>query len=131
MNENLERSLVDICEKRRKETNALRVNKYINKFNEDFIGWLNDIYNDGFLKGAENAVSKQQWVNCKKDNFPDMYSDWKIVTIQDDNGDRPLVYTTVGWYLDDGRWIVDNEVRQDVIAWMNLPEPWKPEKKRD
>lgn len=129
MNEYLE-NLVDICEKRRKKTNALRVDKYINKFNEGFIGWLNDVYNDAFLRGAENVVS-EQWVNCEKDNFPDMYSDWKIVTIQDDSEDRPLVYTTVGWYLDDGRWIVDNEVRQDVVAWMNLPEPWRLERKKE
>lgn len=129
MNENLEK-FVDICEKRRKQTNALRVDKYINKFNEGFIGWLNYVYNDAFLRGAENVVS-EQWVKCEKDNFPNMYSDWKIVTIQDDSGDRPLVYTTVGWYLDDGRWIVDNEVRQDVIAWMDLPKPWRLERKKE
>lgn len=47
-----------------------------------------------------------------------------IVCIKDENGDNPYYYTTVGWYLEKGQcWIVDNEVRYDVIAWQPLPEP--------
>ena len=52
--------------------------------------------------------------------------DWVIVTVLDESGDTPYRYTHFGWYLEavDG-WIIDNERRNDVIAWMPLPTPWK------
>ena len=52
------------------------------------------------------------------------YGDIVIVTILDDFGDNSYSYTTVGFYVKEGKcWIVDNEIRRDVVAWMPLPLP--------
>lgn len=54
--------------------------------------------------------------------------DWVIVTILDESGDAPYRYTEFGWYMMQGHaWIVDNEVRRDIIAWIPLPRPYKGE----
>lgn len=54
--------------------------------------------------------------------------DWVNVTILDESGDTPSRYTDFGWYLEAvGGWIVDNERRNDIIAWIPLAEPYKGE----
>lgn len=48
-----------------------------------------------------------------------------IVTVHDTSGDTPFDYTTVAWYFD-GCWIIDGHyICPYVIAWMELPEPYK------
>ena len=54
----------------------------------------------------------------------------KIITICDESGDYPYTYSYVGWYLKEADgWIVDNELRKDIIAWMPLPFPYNNRKK--
>lgn len=61
---------------------------------------------------------------------PPKDDDWKIVTIKDESGDSPYLYTDFGWYLDVAKcWIIDAEQRTDVIAWMNLPNPYATNKR--
>ena len=49
-----------------------------------------------------------------------------IITVCDESGDRPYVYTSFGWYLEEAKcWIVDNDWRRDVTAWAVLPTPYK------
>lgn len=56
--------------------------------------------------------------------------DWVTVTILDESGDTPYRYTDFGWYMMQGHaWIVGNEVRNDIIAWMSKPKPYKGEEK--
>lgn len=65
-----------------------------------------------------------QWV-LTKDALP-KNDDVVIVTILDDSGDTPFRYTDFGWYFDRAEcWIVDTEQRNDIVAWMPLPKPYK------
>lgn len=55
--------------------------------------------------------------------------DYYDVTILDEHGDSPFLYTYHGWYLEEAKcWIVDGRQTNDVIAWMLHPEPAKPKK---
>lgn len=81
------------------------------------------------LSMAIEALNGQRWIPCSK-WLPEENSDWKNVTIIDESGDTSYIYTSVGFYLSDGCWIVDNEpilthssIR--VLAWMSLPEPYR------
>ena len=83
---------------------------------------LDDIKNAPTADVVERK--KGEWIPCSE-RLP-KYDDWQIVTIKDESGDRPYVYTDFGWYLDAAKcWIVDAEQRIDVVAWMLLPEPYK------
>lgn len=65
-----------------------------------------------------------QWV-LTKDYLP-KNDDFVIVTILDERGDTPFRYTDLGWYFDRAKcWVVDAKQRNDVIAWMSLPGPYK------
>ena len=46
------------------------------------------------------------------------------VTILENDGDTPLKYTDVGWHHK-GTWVVNNEVRSDVIAWKPLSKAYE------
>ena len=70
--------------------------------------------------------SLPDWIPCSSGVMP-RDNDDVIVSIYDDRGDRPDEYTAVGWY-GDGHWIVDNEFRYDVVAWMPLPKPYRRER---
>ena len=49
-----------------------------------------------------------------------------IVSIHDDSGDYACDYTSFGWYAVVGEfWVVDNEANYSVVAWCELPKPWK------
>lgn len=75
-----------------------------------------------YMQGWEDA--KPRWISCSE--MLPMNDDWVVVTILDERGDTPYLYSDFGWYLDKANcWIVDAEQRTDVIAWMPLPEPWK------
>ena len=81
---------------------------------------------DQYRKGYEDA--KPRWIPCSE-RLPKRKSDWKNVTVLDESGDTKFTYSSVGFYLSDGCWIVDNEPMEDnslirVIAWMPLPEPY-------
>ena len=72
------------------------------------------------------GYSVQKWIKaseCLPKN-----SELKIVAIKDESDDSSYTYTTFGWYLKQANcWIVDNEMRTDVYAWMVLPWPPKEE----
>ena len=52
-----------------------------------------------------------------------------IVSCCDDSGDGCFYYTASGWLTTDKEyWIVDNEINSHVIAWMDLPRPYKGDK---
>ena len=71
-----------------------------------------------------NKYDSKLWIPCDKE-LP-KNDDWKIVTIYDDSGDNPYIYTDFGWYLEaGGYWIVHDEPRRDVVAWMVLLNPYK------
>ena len=86
------------------------------------------------LEGTENCdecehpiddiPSAQQWIPTTE--LLPKNDDWVVVTVLDESGDTPYRYTHFGWYLEavDG-WIIDNERRNDVIAWMPLPSPYR------
>lgn len=48
------------------------------------------------------------------------------VTICEDNGDTTLKYTDAGWYYK-GFWVVNNEVRYDIIAWKSFSKAYEGE----
>lgn len=61
-------------------------------------------------------------VKWKTDEPP--YHEYVIVSVHDESGDNAYDYTTFGWKLNDC-WIVDNDVNQYVVAWAELPKPYK------
>ncbi len=61
-----------------------------------------------------------KWNSMKYSDRP-TDTEWKIVQIADDSGDMTFYYVDVGWYFPEAdRWIVDNEPRNDIIAWADL-----------
>lgn len=68
-----------------------------------------------------------EWVDSKK--YLPANEELVIVSIKDDHGDYIRRYTSFGWqphgFINKNDWIVENEVRNDVEAWMPLPEPYK------
>ena len=77
----------------------------------------------------ENLPSAQQeqphWIPCSERMPHGSCSDLVNVSIHDDSGDTPFDYTSCGWVTTDGEyWIVDNEINNHVIAWMQLPKPY-------
>ena len=48
------------------------------------------------------------------------------VTILENDGDTLLKYTDVGWYYK-GFWVVNNEIRSDIIAWKPLTKEYEGE----
>ena len=82
-----------------------------------------------FVPAIEEAEPEQKWIPVGE-RLPEEKSNWKNVTVLDENGDSAFTYVSVGYYLSDGWWIVDNEPMEDgnlirVIAWMPLPEAYK------
>lgn len=72
------------------------------------------------------TIEQPQWIPYSE-RRPNS-EDFVIVTILDDRGDTAFRYSDFGWYLNKaGCWIVDAEVKTDVIAWMPLPDPYKGE----
>lgn len=75
------------------------------------------------------TVEPQQWIPVSSGELPKSHY-WVNVTVLDESGDSKSLYTSVGWYLSDGMWIVDNEPMYEddlirVVAWCELPKPWK------
>ena len=58
------------------------------------------------------------WISVSE-RLPEVHKE-VLVTVKDDSADSPIYYTSVGWYCG-GIWVVKNT----VIAWMPLPEPYK------
>lgn len=81
-----------------------------------------------YAKAYDMAITAlrdaQQWIPVAE-KLPSN-DDWKIVTVCDESGDRPYIYTDFGWYLEAANcWIIDAEHRTDVIAWKPLPLPYE------
>ena len=52
-----------------------------------------------------------------------------IVSCTDDSGDTKFRYTSSGWLTTDKEyWIVDNEINNFVVAWREMPEPYREDK---
>lgn len=88
---------------------------------------LDDAYEQGWedlQECIERLPSAQsQWIPCSE-RLP-RTEDFMIITMLDDSGDIPIIYSDFGWYASvGGFWVVDNETRKNVIAWMPLPEPY-------
>ena len=82
-------------------------------------------FDEGYNKGKEDATLK--WIPVLK-HLP-KNDDQVIISIRDNSGDNVLYYSDFGWYLEEAKcWIVDNEQRRDIIAWMPKPKPYKEEK---
>lgn len=65
-----------------------------------------------------------KWILCedKKPSDDDIY----IVSIIDDGGDSEFCYTYTGWYIPEiDKWVVDDTLKSNIIAWMPLPEPYE------
>lgn len=72
----------------------------------------------------EFEPSEQRWipVSEKMPNGQELV----IVSCHDTSGDTSFDYTSSAWTTTDGEyWIVDNEINPYVVAWMELPTPWK------
>ena len=97
------------------------------KLNEDAAEAIEELI--GRVKVLEKVADKwckavPKWTRVK--NGLPKNDELKIVAIKDEHGDNPYIFPTVGWYLEKADcWIVDNECRSDVYAWMPLPEPPK------
>ena len=78
------------------------------------------------LEATNNALKKHLWIPCSE-KLPSN-DDFVIITILDEHGDTKYRYSSFGWYLNVAKcWIVDDELRNDVVAWAPLPEPYKGE----
>ena len=81
------------------------------------------------LNDAAESICKLQkngWIPCSE-KLPSN-DDFVIITILDEHGDTKYRYSSFGWYLNVAKcWIVDDELRNDVVAWAPLPEPYKGE----
>ena len=71
------------------------------------------------VKIAEKAVSPYRWIPCEND-LPDI---GMTVLFCDIDGDEFIGHRALHWW-----WSVDEKVK-NVIAWMPLPEAYKPNKK--
>lgn len=75
----------------------------------------------------DDLISRQEtleWIPT--DESLPKNDDWKIITVCDESGDRPYVYTDFGWYLEQADcWIVHADKRRDVTAWATLPKQYK------
>ena len=67
----------------------------------------------------KQSLKNNMW---RKDTPPS--EETVIVSIKDDTADRPYYYTSTGWYYK-AIWVVDDEVKNQVNGWMDLPEPLK------
>lgn len=88
--------------------------------------------NEDAASAIEELNRAVDWIPCSE-RLPEERSDWKNVTVIDESGDTTYIYASVGFYLSEGCWIVDNEPMDDdssirVLAWASLPEPYKPPK---
>lgn len=81
----------------------------------------------GLKKGTElkvETVEQLSWSLVSKSLPPEEMM--VEVTICEDNGDTILKYTDAGWYYK-GFWVVNNEVRYDVIAWKSFSKAYEGE----
>lgn len=62
------------------------------------------------------SFEKREWINPKTDRRP-MTEDWVLISVM--VGNRPE--TSIGKFMPYGEWY--GEDREDVIAWMPLPDP--------
>lgn len=88
---------------------------------------LRDYYRDKveWRRKQEQAIPK--WIPVTEDNPHD--DDFYYITILDEHGDPPRVYTDVGWYCEEAkRWVKEGVMRNDVIAWFPHVEPYNPPK---
>lgn len=86
---------------------------------------FSDTYDKACIIGVleDLPTAQPQWIPCSE-RLP-RTEDFMIITILDDGGDIPIIYSDFGWYASvGGFWVVDNETRKDVIAWMPLPTPY-------
>ena len=75
------------------------------------------------IEELPSAQPKSNWIPCSE-RLP-RTEDFMIITMLDDSGDIPIIYSDFGWYASvGGFWVVDNETRKDVVAWMPLPKPY-------
>ena len=105
-----------------------RLREMVNDININDTPWF-----ELFDKHGNDAkyYREPQWIPVSE-RLLEEKSDWKNVTILDESGDSTFTYVSVGYYLNNGMWIVDNEPMEEgnlirVIAWMPLPEPYQKE----
>lgn len=81
---------------------------------------------ESVLKGLPSAQPEQRWIPVSE-RLPDEYEYVLLCDIEPDE-DTGYSRIAVGW-LEDGKiccWD-DRATRDDFVAWMPLPEPWKGE----
>ena len=76
------------------------------------------------IKKLQSVEPVERWIPVSE-GLPDN-EDVVVVTIKDEHGDSPFIYSDFAWYLKDGKcWIYNAEKSNDIVAWTPLPEPWK------
>lgn len=74
----------------------------------------------------DKAINAERWISCSE-RLPEAQTE-VIVSCTDDSGDTKFRYTSSGWVTTDKEyWIVDNEINNFVVAWREMPEPYKGE----
>lgn len=78
-------------------------------------------------KSLPTYIAEWQWIKVEDGNPKD--DELYYITILDESGDLPRLYTDVGWYCEEAKgWVVEGRMQNDVIAWMPRPEPYEPPK---
>ena len=73
------------------------------------------------LKAQNDRVNSWIVISPKNNKFPREGKE-VLVSIRDDSGDHVTTFTAVGMMIG-SKWIVDKEIRNDVVAWQSFPEP--------
>lgn len=81
---------------------------------------------EAFNKTRLLIPQPERWIPVSE-RLPDAQTE-VVVSCTDDSGDTKFRYTASGWVTTDKEyWIVDNEINHFVVAWREMPEPYKGE----
>lgn len=85
---------------------------------------IEDAYKIGFHDGISSVKSADSWFSVKDDLYPND-REKVIVTVGKKSDTAYYSYTDFGYYSEDAKvWVINGDIRTDVIAWKYYPEPY-------